>query len=101
MSRQGTVIQATLRSQDLIAAFWRELDDIAPATAKARREGVWAEEIEAALAGKEPGYWEGDAVDCLIDDLNANAPAGLYFGTLPGDAADFGWWPESWVEEGL
>lgn len=95
--QEGTVIQGTLRDEDLIAAFYRELEKVAPLTAKIRCEGTWKEEIEHALAGKDFEQWpEQDwvkwALEALMGDLESNAPKGMYFGCTDGSYSDYGWW---------
>lgn len=122
----GTLIHGTLRPEDLIPAFYAALEDLAPLTAQIRRQGTYAEEIEHALNGTLGEYLEGEevdydsfdgtpyivdrssdraeyvawAVEALMEDLDANAPDGTYFGTLEGDGSDFGFWPMGCEHEG-
>ena len=88
----GSVISGTLRLQDLIPRFLEVLDDRAPE--KAER---FAAEIPDAAGGNDTHpFWASDlAMELyleLIDALNEAAPPGFYFGTHPGDGADFGFW---------
>lgn len=83
----GTVIEGTLQSNELIAAFAAELE----------RMGAGDERLltEAKAWPIDSGDAEAE-VDALIDRLNNYAPDGYYFGAHWGDGADFGYWP---VEE--
>lgn len=99
---EGTVIHATLRVEDLIPAFWKELERIDPDAAhKERDRGVYAEEIQEAtlFSLKEVSEITSDmreamleAAEHLENELTIRAPEGMYFGTYPGDASDYGWW---------
>jgi len=108
MTRQiqaGTVIAGTLRSEDLLNAFAGELETLVKHEQKALR-------LKTPL-GIAYGDWTGiiarkrlifdarnlqdesiasEIVNELQDALNEYAPDGMYFGTLEGDGADFGWW---------
>ncbi|MBW2673317.1 MAG: hypothetical protein JRD89_07900 [Deltaproteobacteria bacterium] len=103
----GTVIEGTLRPEDLIPAFMDVLDDVkesstfepgADAPERVRRIG----NLDSALGSMErrmgePGYYDDEAaqwdLDWLFEQLNEFAPEGTYFGAHPGDGADFGFWP--------
>lgn len=100
---EGTVSHGTLRSPDLIRAFFKELLRVTPATAAVRLNGTYGTEIREAMLGAEEmpdDQWASECVEMLIDSLNYNAPDGYYFGTLEGDASDFGWWreQEEWLQ---
>lgn len=73
---EGTIIQATMRPEDLIPAFHAELARVIPTGAR--------------LDPPMP-EWGWIEIETLIDDLNRYAPEGLYFGAHPGDGADWGW----------
>ena len=85
-----SVSTATLREEDLIPAFEQVLDSAGvsfdrPASA------------DKLLAGKAllDEEWEDVAYylnETLFDLLNEIAPEGTYFGSHPGDGADFGFW---------
>lgn len=92
----GTVIAGTLRNEDLLNAFTGEveylmagyLDQPIAQTYYDAKEFLFQyetkTEVDECIAS--------ELVNELIDALNTYAPEGLYFGTLEGDGADFGWW---------
>jgi len=87
----GSVVSGTLRPEDLIPALMDELEVVAGDDPDAR---ALLDEIEEAQ--EDDDYWDDEPdedVGRLIDALNEHAPEGAYFGTHPGDGADFGWWP--------
>jgi len=86
----GSVSSGTMREEDLIPAFETVLD----------AAGVPYERPEAVnrlLAGEALGDDDWAAVgwylnEELLDALNDVAPEGCYFGSHPGDGADYGFW---------
>lgn len=59
----------------------------------------WSEnDVEWLCASSgDPSFWESvarDYVDNLQDALQEYCPPFVYFGTHPGDGADFGFWPD-------
>lgn len=86
----GTVIEGTLQSNELIAAFAAELERMGAGDERLLTEAkAWLADPVDAETGSE-------LVAALIDRLNNYAPDGYYFGAHWGDGADFGYWP---VEE--
>lgn len=85
----GTVIHATLRSEDLIPAF---LDTLRFHDRKA------AARVNASYQPerRRVGFYETELAMFMVEDLfnalNDIAPAGHYFGAHPGDGSDFGFW---------
>ena len=89
----GTVIAGTLRSEDLLEAFSRELDSIRGISEAHYRLVFVAQNRWYLDDGRDEQEEEVSAiVSELQDALNEYAPEGMYFGTLEGDGADFGWW---------
>src|ERR1700722_4400848 len=86
----GSVISATLREQDLIPAFEGVLD-------VAGVEYDRPTSVDKLLLGQSLTDKEGEEAgfylnETLFDLLNEVAPEGTYFGSHPGDGADFGFW---------
>jgi hypothetical protein len=102
----GTVVSGTHRTEDLVSAFMGALAHLSPADAVKIRvryfailDGVTDElRPEWDRPADNPAYDLAcaDMTAVLIDELyellDANAPAGTYFGAHPGDGADFGFW---------
>jgi len=89
----GTVIAGTLRTDDLLESFSQELDSIR-GNSKAHYRLVFDAQNRNYLDdGRDEREEEvSEIVNELQDALNEYAPDGMYFGTLEGDGADFGWW---------
>ena len=94
----GTVIHATLRSQDLIPAF---LDVLRIHNPEAYQQLMIPGAGFAALPSyaqedEDSDWWYSEDADHLVellfDSLNELAPEGHYFGSHPGDGSDFGFW---------
>ena len=87
MTRQieaGTVIAGTLRDEDLRASLTAEICYVSAGEADSESLGLCNHPYGAECLC--------DDISTLIDALNEYAPEGMYFGTLEGDGADFGWW---------
>ena len=90
--RLGSVIHATLRTEDLVPAFLEELKTLDP-----DRAAYYVERIPAeALEDEDHIWWQtGEAMwmlEELFDVLNEYALPFTYFGALEGDGSDFGFW---------
>jgi hypothetical protein len=90
-----SVSTATLREEDLIPAFEEVLDEAEVGYDRPAS-------VDKLLAGETLTETERDEVgwylnEVLFDQLNDIAPEGTYFGSHPGDGADFGFWT---IEEG-
>ena len=102
----GSISTGTLRTEDLIPAFTYTMGELThdpvsntskyPTEAMAK---LWDEAIH--LIGTDQ-WWTIDPEDSGVDDLlndltdalDELCPPFVYFGTLEGDGADFGFWPD-------
>lgn len=98
------VSNATLNPDDLLDAFAfalrrcvASMPEDAPGYVEYRR--LWGEADE--LYGTEDGGFKGEVIDDLFDALDEFSPPYCYFGTLEGDGACFGWWPDLHAIEDL
>jgi hypothetical protein len=88
----GSVISATLREQDLIPAFEGVLD--IAGVEYDRPASVDKLLLGQPLSDEEMGDVGFYLNETLFDLLNGIAPKGTYFGSHPGDGADFGFWEQ-------
>lgn len=103
----GTVSSGTMRMQDLIPALASEclrLDVADPV----RGRGVIhlleftdpfpATTYDLVAHDEDDPYWQSEEalwdLDALFDALNNACPPFVYFGSNPGDGADYGFWPD-------
>lgn len=110
----GSVSTATLRTKDLLSAFADELEWQIQRNGDyfSRPENFALRDKLNSLVGETQDCWgedseiapdKQDQADWLVNEalpvaLSAHfAPAYCYFGSHPGDGADFGFWP-SWDE---
>lgn len=91
----GSVSSGTMREEDLIPRFMDALEELNPDKAKALMS-EYAPMLERLDTDQ---LTEEDFEECsyllnevLFDALNAEAPAYFYFGSHPGDGADYGFW---------
>ena len=86
----GSISTGTLRPEDLLPTFARELERHAPDHAL----------VTAAddILNRLPDDWDGGGASELIneiqDALQEHCPPFVTFGAHPGDGADFGFWPD-------
>ena len=90
----GSISTGTLRTEDLLDAFASELERLdsghsALQLISRAKDGVYT--VAAGLMEQEDAP---TVVDELQDALSELAPPHVYFGSLEGDGADFGFWPE-------
>jgi hypothetical protein len=100
----GSLIHATLRSEDLLPAFLHALEDYRHPKAGAFNSelielGFGYSQCGACGLGNREEWPEGfdddmasEIIDEMVDALNDLAPAGYYFGVHLGDGSDFGFW---------
>ena len=96
-----SISHGTHRLEDLIPCFIAAIDSLTEAESLSEdRDPVKYGALDDVLGAIErrinPGYYESeDAVwdmEWLFDTLDSYSPEGCYFGSHPGDGADFGWW---------
>ena len=92
----GSISTGTLRTEDLRHAFANTLEALEvgmPPTPAG--EPRWLNLVEEARDDKFYADQDDQSViDDLSDALNKFCPPFVYFGTLEGDGADFGFWPD-------
>lgn len=94
----GSISSGTLRPEDLIPRFVSELhfhqrqNPSLPPTSEATLALESARQFIAS-----PGNWDDEEAGYVMEDLflalESFAPPDHYFGSHPGDGADFGFWP--------
>ena len=95
----GSISTGTLRTQDLLEAFLPYLN----------KENEHAQEAQAVLERIATDTWPpgidnleqyltefntSELLDIIMDELQELCPPFVYFGTLEGDGADFGFWAD-------
>lgn len=109
-ARLGSISTGTLRPEGLLSAYARELEslilingeyfanpdyfDASDQFTNLHGEALdcFAEDGEAIEEGKEDAALS--IIESLENALQYFAPLYCYFGAHPGDAADFGFWPD-------
>lgn len=90
----GTVIEGTMRAEDLIPTFISTIRTIDPEMENPLRLALIDLENNMLEMGEE--YFRDEIstfdLDYLFDMLNQYAPDGYYFGAHPGDGSDYGFW---------
>ena len=93
----GSISTGTLRTEDLLEEFAAELNTL-DRESKPRR---WSALIGEALDYIAMDDWTDDQMEQaryiqeeLFDALNEYCPPFVYFGSHPGDGADYGFWPD-------
>jgi len=106
MRPNETIIEGTLRTEDLIPAFcdalYEQLSDFTKRQLtvgeKYRADQTSKILLQVETAAKVEGYYEteqaSDDLDWLFSELNEYAFPGTYFGAHEDDGADFGYWSE-------
>jgi len=90
-TNMGSVSTATMRPEDLIPEFISEVR-------RQRRpvKGHRAAALDIERRSRKAGYFRTEDadhdLDQLFDMLDAYAPPYFYFGSHPGDGADYGYW---------
>jgi hypothetical protein len=91
----GSISSGTMRTEDLLEAFADELEY----QRKRNKASLTVQQlhdlhklIEEARATDPDSEDAGEIVNELTDELQAFAPPYAYFGSHPGDGADYGYW---------
>jgi hypothetical protein len=105
----GSVSHGTLRPEDLAPAFLSAAEDLPLSRADRAKVNSWRSEIDDLLAVDEDsnectpetaGENLNEIANELADLLGNYVPDLMYFGSRPGDGADFGvWLSEDWDRE--
>jgi hypothetical protein len=101
----GSVSSATVRPEDLIPAFVSEMERQKPLRREHRKRLTrikqWMDRPNYFTACYEGAETEAFYdLEWLLDTLGEYAPTGFYFGSHPGDGADYGFWlSESFQED--
>ena len=95
--KNTSISHGTLRTQDLLPAFLDAVEEHAPS----HYEALMVQPFPVIPAhvqdeGDDSTWWDSEEagwkLEELSDILNDHAPEGCYFGSHPGDGADFGFW---------
>jgi hypothetical protein len=89
----GTVINGTARSEDLIPTFHGLLEELNPGNKKLNGINEFKKFINDDEIPEEHQEYASEYVIELMDELNNFSPAHVYFGSVDGDGADYGYWP--------
>lgn len=96
-----SISRATLRTEDLVVAFYQELERLnAQAAHKLVEEGSYSDtlrecdELQQVVCGEWSSGIVREEASWLLEELTTalqdEAPEGLYFGATEGDGSDFG-----------
>jgi hypothetical protein len=86
----GSVSRATMREEDLIPAFAYELEQL---DTEEKYKELIKEANDIDWDDVDIGIvYSNDILEELFDALNMFAPPYCYFGSHPGDGADYGFW---------
>ena len=104
----GSISTGTLRQQDLLSAFAQKLSslestrfyaEVGPDSLElyhgselVRQAPAMLNALDNTTAVSNP--YVAEYLDWLTDALQEYCPPFIYFGTLEGDGADFGFWPD-------
>lgn len=90
----GSISTGTLRYEHVIPKMLDALRELSPA-----RHGLVQDQHAELLDNLDPEVWDDGHVEDIVtlfdriaDEIAATLPEGWYFGTHPGDGADFGVW---------
>ena len=99
----GSISTGTLRPQDLLPAFLETLTALGGEIPKdlectSHIEYLNWPSLDTTASDDDDKFWGSEEamwdMEALTDALQALCPTFVYFGTLEGDGADFGYWPD-------
>jgi len=99
----GSISHGTLRSQDLLPAFLETLTALGGEIPKDLECTSHIEywnwpSLDTTACDDDDEFWASEEaswdMEALTDALQTLCPPFVYFGTLEGDGADFGFWPD-------
>lgn len=88
----GSVSTGTLRNEDLLDSFADELEFCC--SNHGAEVSQYADLLKEAREIDPDDENASEVVENLVDALNEFAAPYSYFGSLPGDGADYGFWPD-------
>jgi hypothetical protein len=90
-----TVSQGTMRLQDIIPAFVYALENLEKAAGETRFVMLCEESRLADFGHDFDSEAACELADELFQAINTLVPEGWFFGSHPGDGADFGFWEDN------
>ena len=86
----GTISHGTMRPEDLIPVFARELEWLSTNQRTDNETSLIADADDFSDFGSQHA---DDILEALFDALDQHAPSNCYFGAHEGDGSDYGFWP--------
>ena len=99
----GSISTGTLRTQDLLPVFLETFIALGGNVPSDLECGSYIEYLnwpnpETTACNEDDKFWDSEDamwdMEALTNVLNNLCPPFVYFGTLEGDGADFGFWPD-------
>ena len=99
----GSISTGTLRTQDLLPVFLETFIALGGNVPSDLECGAYIEYLnwpnpETTACNEDDKFWDSEDamwdMEALTNGLNNLCPPFVYFGTLEGDGADFGFWPD-------
>ena len=87
----GSISTGTLRPEDLLPAFVSALESLSP---MGTNHPYLGDAYQILEQGTDDESETKELLSDIEHELGNLCPPFVYFGTLPGDGADFGFWPD-------